>query len=374
MDPTRPLDRDLVPPPLNSPAKKDYVAPPPRSNERMSPRKGSTDQYPNATPLPASLKDRDVASPLMAPFESEKPELASSPGPVDSPSLPSRPTTASSQPASETFPPPPPEPADDEESRPGLGPMIRSKKSKGEIAGAIWKAASAVSAFRPRPGGAGDRLRQQAQSKPEEGPDGITGVVPAPPRAPSRPVSRDPKQASTPATPEPVRPSARESLVPEVKITVPTSRPSSVVGPIEDSKESQKKDESTKQGSRPSITAGNDAKYLQSLGLDPIILDERSEEFGKWLDYFGWIPGEQMRTRNVEEMRTDLERELNKAQAGGWLARFREEDERVDAIKKGIDIAITECEELDNLLTLYTVELSVCHTIPYLLCQATNLL
>jgi hypothetical protein len=50
---------------------------------------------------------------------------------------------------------------------------------------------------------------------------------------------------------------------------------------------------------------------------------------------------------------------VSKAQAGGWLARFQDEDERVDAIKKGIDLSIGECDELDNLLTLYSVELSV---------------
>ncbi len=66
-----------------------------------------------------------------------------------------------------------------------------------------------------------------------------------------------------------------------------------------------------------------------------------------------------MKSRNVEELKVDIDRELNKAQAGGWLARFREEDERVDAIKKGVDLAMTECEEMDNLLTLYSVELSV---------------
>lgn len=66
-----------------------------------------------------------------------------------------------------------------------------------------------------------------------------------------------------------------------------------------------------------------------------------------------------MRSRNFDEMKLDIERELNKAQAGGWVARFQEEDERVDAIKKGLDVAITECDELDNLLTLYSVELSV---------------
>ncbi|KOS23134.1 Exocyst complex component 1 [Escovopsis weberi] len=57
-------------------------------------------------------------------------------------------------------------------------------------------------------------------------------------------------------------------------------------------------------------------------------------------------------------MKNDMERELNTIQAGGWLARFREEDERVNAIKRGIDLAMAECEELDNLLTLYSVELS----------------
>jgi hypothetical protein len=70
-----------------------------------------------------------------------------------------------------------------------------------------------------------------------------------------------------------------------------------------------------------------------------------------------------MRSRNIDELKVDIDRELNKAQAGGWLARFREEDERVDAIKKGVDLAMAECEEMDNLLTLYSVELSVCREI-----------
>jgi len=110
-----------------------------------------------------------------------------------------------------------------------------------------------------------------------------------------------------------------------------------------------------------SVIAGNDVKYLATLGIDPSVLDSRTTEFAKWLDYFGWVPGEQMRALNFEEMRIDLDREMNKAQAGGWLARFQEEDERVDAIKRGIDTAINECDELDNLLTLYSVELSVSH-------------
>ena len=58
-------------------------------------------------------------------------------------------------------------------------------------------------------------------------------------------------------------------------------------------------------------------------------------------------------------MKDDIERELNKAQIGGWLSRLDEEDERVGAIKKGFDLCIAECDELDRLLTLYGVELGV---------------
>jgi hypothetical protein len=251
--------------------------------------------------------------------------------------------------------------------------MIKAKKSRNEIAGAFWKAASAANAataFKPRPGGAGERLRL-LKGKTEEGPDGISGVVPAPPKLTSRDTdtpSEQPTPEETPKAEEEVKKleqpkpaeqpksSNRNSLIPEVKISVPTSRPVSSHGPPQ---EVQKPVEPEKKDTRRSINAGNDMKYLQSLGINPSILDERSEEFAQWLDYFGWIPGNQMRTRNVEDMRADLERELNKAQAGGWLARFREEDERVDAIKAGLDVAMAECEELDNLLTLYSVELSV---------------
>ncbi|CAM1505701.1 Fc.00g113380.m01.CDS01 [Cosmosporella sp. VM-42] len=397
MDPSRPHDRDLVPPPLISPgSKREVVAPPPRSTERSAGRRDSPQQSAN-TSLSGSVKererDRETPPPSLRPgpperhappeaarpepletpklFEPPKPPKAfEPPKPFKTPSTTSLPVSTTSSPAptpalkteAVSVPPPPPEPpADPEDSRPGLGPMIKSKKSKGEIAGAFWKAASAASAFKPRPGGAGERLRQAVEAqKPEEGPDGITSVIPAPPRPPSRG-----KREETPPPPPPPeraaeRPesksSERASLVPEVKITVPnSSRPSSFHGGV---KEIKKPKDTEKALPRKSALAGNDAKYLQTLGVNPSILDDRSEEFSKWLDYFGWVPGDQMRTRNVEDMKSDLERELNKAQAGGWLARFRDEDERVDAIKSGLDLAMGECEELDNLLTLYSVELS----------------
>jgi exocyst complex component Sec3 len=131
-------------------------------------------------------------------------------------------------------------------------------------------------------------------------------------------------------------------------------------------KEPKKPEEPEDKQDRKSIISGNDAKYLSSLGIDSSILDTQSTEFAKWLDYFGWVPGEQMRARTFDEMKQDVDREMSKAAADGWLARFQDEDERVNAIKKGIDVAINECDELDNLLTLYSVELSVSLTVRWL--------
>jgi hypothetical protein len=238
--------------------------------------------------------------------------------------------------------------------------MIK-KKSKADIAGAFWKAATAASAFKPRPGGAGDRLRQAQMLKSAEGPDGITGVVPAPRREEPKPTSPPPARDTPP-------PTQRTSAVPEVKVTVPgASRPSSLQS-AEVLKLAQKSPEpeaprepepEPEKDHRRSIVPGNDVKYLATLGVDPSILDPKAVEFTKMLDYFGWVPGEKMRSQSFEDIKIDIDRELNRAQAGGWLARFREEDERVDAIRKGIDTSMNECDELDILLTLYSVELSV---------------
>ncbi|TPX18821.1 uncharacterized protein E0L32_011500 [Thyridium curvatum] len=350
MDPTRPQganDEGLVPAPLSSMRTRDRdPVVPPRSSDRMSPRKPSGSTRPEIPPV-----NERTSTPA-----SEPPSTADMPAPLKTPLNGSFTNVSAASATSTPRPATPQEPTEktetpEEETRPGLGPMIK-KKSRGDIAGAFWKAASAANAFKPRPGGAGERLRQAAQTKSAEGPDGITGVVPAPPR----PLSVDkpkPQAEERPKTP------LRNSGVPEVKITVPGggSRPSSSQGPILEVAKKTPEPE-PEQESRRSVVAGNDAKYLATLGVDPSLMNTKTGEFTKWLDYFGWVPGGQMRGHNYEEMRLDVERELNKAQAGGWLARFREEDERVGAIKKGIDVAIAECEELDNLLTLYSVELS----------------
>ncbi|KAM7204917.1 exocyst complex component 1 [Naviculisporaceae sp. PSN 640] len=353
MDPLHPLqaDRDLVPAPLMSPGMRREPIVPPRSMSRGSPRKNSTNRRPEPVALGDTLSQDD-----------SKPE-----SPVGGPS-PSVGTPVSLNSVISAPPPPPApvdtpveSPAEPEEARPGLVPMIKSKKSRGEIAGQFRKmaaAATAVSAFKPRPGGAAERLRQN-QNKSSDGPDGITGVVPAPPRPTSAQKAAEPAPAPAAVAALQAKGGDRNSgnSIPEVKVTVPgsDSRPGSLQTSLKDKKAAE---DAAEEEERRAIVAGNDSKYLATLGIDPSILSNKSGDVAKWMDYFGWVPGEQMRARNFDEMRIDLDRELNKAQAGGWLARFQEEDERVGAIKKGVDTAIEECEELDNLLTLYSVELS----------------
>lgn len=356
---------DMVPAPLMSPSM--------RREDMRLPQRSTDREQPSST---RSQSNGSVTSSKPSRFTSPQQSIDSTSEPVRSPvldniasppSLDSTPTTPTQAPA---------EPQ--EEDRPGLGPMIK-KKSKADIASQFRKAASAASAFKPRAGGAAERLLLQKQAKPDEGPDGITGVVPAPsllrgtsndsagavPPSPFvRGFSNDGTRTSTPDSTfkqRPLTPRKNDSI-PEVKITVPQSdRPNSVEGPVEKKQESLASEKvKSREPRRPKPTTELTQRQLEALGIDASILDGRGAEFANLLDEFGWV-GDGVRSRNIDQMKDDIDRELNKAQAGGWLSRLEEEDERVEAIKKGLDVCMAECDELDGLLTLYGVELGVSH-------------
>ncbi|KAI3320189.1 exocyst complex component Sec3-domain-containing protein [Xylariaceae sp. AK1471] len=340
MDPLRPQgakDNDLVPAPLMSPGVRRE--PPPRSNERTVPRNDSA-----GSRLDSSSRTDKADS---APEQVKETSSAINTSPNGTPDA----SVAQSS-APETSSPGPLKEVDEEETRPGLGPMIKAKVSQRDLAGTLWKAASAAGAFKPRPGGAGERLREAHRKGSTEGPDGITSVVPAPPRP-----------APLPEAPKPVepiqKPDGKLATVPEVKLTAPnSSQPRSLEIATKEVQRKEIEEARNDSETRRVTVTGNDSRYFSTLGVDTTLLADSATEFARWLDHFAWVPGNQMRARNFDEMKLDIERELNKAQAGGWVARFQEEDERVDSIKKGLDVAITECDELDNLLTLYSVELS----------------
>jgi hypothetical protein len=252
----------------------------------------------------------------------------------------------------------PAEPSEDE--RPGLGPMIK-KKSKADVAAAFRKAASAASvanAFKPRAGGAAERLREQ-QTKTSEGPDGITSVVPAPSLL--RGISNGNTRTGTPEQVSQEKPSIStpNETIPEVKITVPSGQ-KEVPGqkPPEAIPKLAMPEKKSREVKRQKPTSEITQKQLASLGIDSSLLDGRGAQFATLLDNFGWT-GEGIHTKSIDQINDEIERELNKAQIGGWFGRLEEEDDRVEAIKQGLDVTIAECEELDGLLTLYGVELGV---------------
>jgi hypothetical protein len=368
---------NMVPAPLMSPAmRRDEMKLPQRSADReqpLSPQPLSAQGQANGFAVADAFGVASKISGLASPQQSK--DSISDAG--RSQVTDSLPTTRAIDSTPTTPVEPPPEPQ--EEERPGLGPMIK-KKSKADIASQFRKAASAANAFKPRAGGAAERLRVQQLAKAAEGPDGITGVVPAPslvrglsndsartaPPDTSLPdipvVSKTSVQASTlvPSSKDGSVASRQNDKIPEVHITVPQSdQRSSVEGPFEQKQEMVVPEKAkTREPRRPKPASEVTQKQLESLGIDPSILDGKGAEFSNLLDEFGWV-GDGVRSRNIDQMKDDVERELNKVQAGGWLNRLEEEDERVEAIKKGLDVCIAEVDELDGLLTLYGVELGV---------------
>jgi exocyst complex component 1 len=354
---------NMVPAPLISPGiRRADIRPPVRSNER--PQSPTVERVSEASNFTANRIAGKQSKPELrqsadSPSETRKgiskEDLSTTPSaaavhsaivsnPIDSPNSPTQ--------VKEESPVITPD-----GERPGLGPMIKKKKSKVEVANTFRKAASAANAFKPRAGGAAERLREQ-QAKQPEGPDGITSVVPAPSLV--RNINSDSTKSTTPNSVKDTTAAAKSNEgIPEVKVTGVQSRPTSVETPTEGrlddvSAEKGKGRETRRQKPTSEVLQ----KELESLGVDSSILDSRATEFASFLDEFGWV-GEGVRTRNIDQMKEDIEREINTAQAGGWLSRLEEEDERIEAIQRGIEFCIAECDELDGLLTLYSVELGV---------------
>lgn len=335
---------NMVPAPLATPSsQREFVRPPARSTDRPEAPQPLRVISPSSTSFGAQ-RDRPGTAP-MKPLNVTKDSNIAEP-PVEEPSQ------APAEPAPEV----PKEPLED--ARPGLGPMIK-KKSRADVASAFRKAATAASvanSFKPRAGGAAEKLREQAAKSPE-GPDGINGVVPAPKmRSISNDSSR--RKPSDHMVSEEAIPPIADGPLPEVKITVaPTDKADTEQTPsksISMPVTPQKKPRDTK---RPKPTEETQ-KQLSSLGVEASILDDRGATFATLLDDFGWM-GDGIHAKSIDQMNDEIDRELNQAQIGGWLSRFEEEDDRIDAIRRGLDISIAECEELDGLLTLYGVELGV---------------
>ena len=251
---------------------------------------------------------------------------------------------------------------EDGEHRPGLGPMIK-KRSPKEIANVFRKAATAHNAFKPRAGGAADKLREEAAKVPNT-PDGINGVFPAPARELMTPASQPTpsinveSDLSTPAEdPGTATPQAQQ----------PEDRPRTASGPSgepsgRDSPEKAKDALPVPEERRVRRPSNNSAKFAKALGIDPGLIEGRTAEIETVLNDLGWGETDKKK-KTFEELHADLRRDLARVETGSWFGGFDQSDERINAVGRLLDKAIAECDELEGVLTLYNVELGVCQSV-----------
>ncbi|KAJ5278869.1 hypothetical protein N7478_004241 [Penicillium angulare] len=363
-------------------------------------------QAPNLEPLPQPVQEKivsDEPQPVVPAEEPVKPvetdRTPSSPVMVDpivaaaaaqvpepTSAATEEPQTAADQQAAED---------DAAAHRPGLGPMVK-KKSAMEIAGAFRKAANAYGAFKPRPGGAGQRLLAAAkkQQAEQDEPDGITGVVPAPSlsrsttEVPRSPIDEHIDRQAIPssAPPAEIPPAILPAITPTVEVTQPdievtSPAPESVPLPerSQDSLADIVKVDDRSRSPSPAARGrrrrreDNTVKYCQALGIEPSVLDGRGIDFDDILTDLGWN-GRLNDEQKIEDLEADVRREIGRVEATSWLGNLEQQEGKVEQLAVLIDRTIEECEELEGLLTLYSHELNTLHEdVSYIEAQSQGL-
>ncbi|ERF73871.1 hypothetical protein EPUS_05883 [Endocarpon pusillum Z07020] len=268
-----------------------------------------------------------------------------------------------------------PTPQPEEDYRPGLGPMMRKKKSSKEIANHFRKAAMAAGAFKPRAGGAAERLLAQKEKASNE-PDGITGVVPAP-------LLRGPSNDSRGGSPAILSP-ASDVVSPPANRPMPTIQLQRT--PTEE--QPQAKNAENKMPRPPSpdkprsrspgrrrrqLQEARIAKYCNALGIDSKVIEGRGGDFDDLLTEIGW-DGKLPEDKKIEDFEADVRREIGRAQASGWLGHIEQQEGKLEQLGKLFDRTIEECDELDGLLTLYSHELNtLAEDVAYIEAQSQGL-
>lgn len=318
-------------------------------------------------PSPPIAVEPAVAADVVATEKSVKP----------SPAAPTGPRPAVPRESAEEFP----------DHRPGLGPMVKKKSNK-DIAGAFRKAATAYGAFKPRPGGAGERLLAAAkkQQADEAGPNGITGVVPAPShvRSPdeARKTPAEETVAAAAAATEGVMTKEAPATVSPVGTTTPTveitqhaaeegaqaattepgrERIPDSLPEISELDDRPRTPSPASQSRRRRRREDHTIKYCQALGIEPSILDGRGVDFDDILTDLGWN-GRLSDEQKIEDLEADVRREIGRVEATSWLGNLEQQEGKVEQLAVLIDKTIDECDELEGLLTLYSHELNVSYT------------
>jgi hypothetical protein len=110
---------------------------------------------------------------------------------------------------------------------------------------------------------------------------------------------------------------------------------------------------------RPKPHPSDAARHVSALGIKPSVIQGSTVDIESVLRDFNCWDGEAGLKKSPETLDAELRREIGRVEAGSWLGQSGERDERVVAVEKLLDQSIAECDELEGLLTLYSVELSV---------------
>jgi len=257
---------------------------------------------------------------------------------------------------------------DERQYRPGLGPMT---KSSADTANKLRKAATALNAFKPRAGGAGERLLGVKAAATDE-PDGVTRVVPAPlsrsatpqdavPTLKSlngvdsnvRPLSLRIDKQSTPAPNGAISPASPTGPPQPATLSVPT---------VEFSNEQNTKRVSKISAPKPRRQTDFFTKSLVAMQIDSSLVNGQHLEYEAVLSEFNWDTN-LLQTKQIDVLKTNLRRDIARLEAGSWLGDSDHKDDRVAMVEQLLNQSIEECDQMEGLLTLYSVELSVSCTI-----------
>ncbi|KAL9053122.1 MAG: hypothetical protein Q9162_004986 [Coniocarpon cinnabarinum] len=325
------------------------VAPPPLQTNVSSFKK------PN---LPSDTNGRPRKSEESKPVPTITPAPASAVPTSANPQSSSRPSTPENQEIKEDS-------ASPGTPKPGLGPMVGKKLLDGNVANK-WKkvtqAATAANAFKPRAGGAGARLLASKNKSADEGPDGVTGVVPAPS----------------------LRGTTGDGLADRLNKSKSGKGDLQVAGalpPVNLDLEDGQDSFSVRTDERPTVTEETEPQLayqyenaLKALDVDPTVLGGQGQEYEATLTEFGWA-NSILQSKTIDSMETDMRREIARLEAGPWLGQETEDgahkDAGVDAFEKVLDKAIAECDEMERLLSLYGVELAVSSRIAFIFSRDT---
>ncbi|EEP81711.1 predicted protein [Uncinocarpus reesii 1704] len=232
-------------------------------------------------------------------------------------------------------------PAEEEEGhRPGLGPMVKKKPGK-DLANTFRKAATAYGAFKPRAGGAAERL-MAAKDKSGNEPDGITSVVPAPS------LRAQPNEAGRGS---PANEAAGSQEIPRLQVKKSFSEKRRSIESM------PRRKQAVSSTRHPEPREDNSVQYCDALGIDSSFLQGRGIDFDHLLTDLGW-DGKLKDDKTADDFEADIRREIGRVQASSWLGHLEFQEDQVNELARLFDRTIEECEELDGLLTLYSHELS----------------